>query len=230
MIGTRGDPFLSGEQGHDQQTQVLSKEVSAWSQLEPYLNEVCHLRLEAVELDIVEPQDLMLERFENLRVLMLYPWLYGDVNQAKEESTKGPDDGGADGIGQCSNTVPSPNSTEGRLLRYLLPLFPPSLRVVYIGAFRIWLQRPQVSGPESALKSSSASVIPISLFSAKLNPLEWTLFTNELNDADRNFLDSVPEKPLLQELPPNYRNNKGAWTLFSDRKIKNANWVSFARE
>lgn len=135
---------------------TLAEEIGLWPSIRT-LRGLRHLRLEAVELDKLCMEHFDFTVFVDLRVLMLYPWTYTSRWQA-------------------ANRTPAEYSPEQWVLQAVLADAPPHLRIVFIGAFRIWLSRTK--------QESEESLQPMPLTEAKADNEERAIMQTELTQDD----------------------------------------------
>ena len=91
--------------------------------------------------------------------------------------------------------------------------------MVFIGSYRIWLQRPE--------SPSRQSPVPIPLGEAKADPKEVTVMRRELTDIDWDFIRDVPHAPAQYLAPPARKFMGGLWSMQKAKVIERRNYARF---
>ena len=162
--------------------QIFDKEIAAWTVIRS-IPGIRHLRLEQVDLGLIEPQHFNLDSFTHLRILMLYPWTYTSTPL------------------EAYGRLPESGIIEGRVLQSILPVAPPYLRVLCIGSYQIWLSR-------QGLGDFDGSPRPMPLAEAKANDEEMEIMRRDLTNDDWQFIKSSPSRPM-RDLSLSARNEPG---------------------
>ena len=211
IIGTRSASFLARESGvgsSDEKAVSLRDEIAIWPAIVA-MPGIRHLRLEAVLLDNIYPENFDLPAFKDLRVLMLYPWPY----------TASPED--------VHRRLPTDGSCEAQRLQALLAAAPATLRIIFIGAYRIWLRRgsidPSVQDAEAPLP------VPMPLSEAKADEGEMEAMRKELSYDDWDFVKSVPKRPAQDLSLAGRVRHWGEWVFLADNTIRKRSYLVVKR-
>ena len=216
VIGTRTPEFLNGARARNREQEVIKMgdEYATWKLLRS--NTLHHLRLEQVELNILELDHFDFSRFENLRVLMLYPWAYTDSNWRAKAGTS---HASSTSDPTTASSLPRSETPEARLLDDVIARAPKSLRVVFIGSFRIWLQRTE----------DGATPTPMPFTTAKPDLDEQKVMRSELCGNDWDFIDSIPQEPVQVLSPPARKFMANLWSSQHADVVRRRSYARYFR-
>ena len=159
-----------------------------------------HLRLEQVELDKLHPTHFDLPMFENLKVLVLYPWTFTSKTSNGE------------------SRLPNDEHPEGKLLRTIVDIAPTSLRVIFVGAYRVWLRRNQ-----NGIRGSEVQPLPLS--KAKVDNDEIEIMRKKMTADHWEFTKDVPSSPVRDLSLEARKTTWGSWSRLSRYIIQERSYL-----
>ena len=225
VVGTRPFEFLtkSSRSRSSQYTMPadFEEEVEAWKEILGQRG-VRHLRLEQIELDTLELEHFEFHEFKELRVLMLYPWVYSEFSWDPET------DNFAAPATCPSSTLPKPRTPEARLLAKILKDALKTLRLVFVGSYQIWLRDP-VRSP-SKRPGQSMNRVPMPLSEAKADTKERAIMDAELDQGDWQFISETPLEPAQILAPQVRRRMQGRWAAQSRETVRQRSFVRFTKQ
>ena len=217
VVGTRTYEFLQSNRAnsnsHEGDRQQISEDLCLWKDWE-VVNTLHHLRLEQVELDRLSLEHFDFDKIQELKILMLYPWPHTDSNwghgRMYATSTNDPD---------ACTSLPKEGNEEARLLGEIIRAASKTLRVLFVGSYRIWLQR-----------SENGEITAVPFVSARHNEGQRMVMKREFNQADWDFIDSVPIAPVQVLSPPAREHMARLWTRQSMETVKKRTYATFFKQ
>ena len=227
VVGTRAAHHLKySSPDTTTERQILSKEVTPWSEFHNRCPHIRHLRIEQMELDVLELSDFQ-PILSNLRVLMVYPWAYSDNILSSQSQSEHPTSENV-ATAQRNSLLPWPDSPEDRFLRHVVPRFSHSLRIVFVGSYRIWLKHQAKVNDRGV--AVGTFLMPIPLSQAKLDLDERAIMDIELTSCDWDFVASVPLEPVQDLSPPARARDAGKWNMLDERVIQERNYYVLTKK